>query len=169
MPDIRYVRKAHAKSKCHYCSKRGASVRCAVPKCNRLFHVICGVKSKCLYKFDDSFPSYCSEHVQIEEKYGKHGDHWHCQICNETLGAYDPITSIPSCCDQGFYHKICIQKYAHTAGYLAKCPSCGNDADGYRKFLRSRGIFCPDKDAGMMSTNIRISNAESASNRYHLY
>lgn len=47
-----------------------------------------------------------------------------------------------------------MQKMAIHAGYVTKCPSCGyaspddNDPDGYRKFLRSRGVFCPDKDAG---------------------
>lgn len=149
VPDIRQLIKAHAKSRCRYCPKKGATVRCALwPQCKTLFHVKCGVKSKCLNQFEDPFESFCRQHVNIEEKFAKHADYWHCQICDEIMGDYDPITSIPSCCDQGYYHKLCMQKYAAAAGYLAKCPSCGNDADGYRKFLRSRGIFCPDKDAG---------------------
>lgn len=148
--DIHYTVKAHTKMKCSYCTKKGASVRCCIQGCEKRFHVICGVKRKCLNQFGDQFDSYCHQHVNIKEKYEIHGSSWHCQICNESMGDYDPITSIPSCCDQGYYHKRCIQEYAISAGYLTKCPSCGNDADGYRKFLRSRGIFCPDKDAGMV-------------------
>lgn len=137
--------------RCVYCKKKHATVRCAVTNCTSRFHVVCGVKNKCLSQFEDAFPSFCHRHVNINEKYKKHGNCWHCQICNEEMGDYDPITSIPSCCNMGYYHKKCMQEYAKSAGYLAKCPSCGNDPDGYRKFLRSRGIFCPDKDAGNVS------------------
>lgn len=84
----------------------------------------------------------------IEEKYDKHESVVDCQICYEPMGEYNAVTSIPSCCGQGYYHKKCIQTYAVTAGYFAHCPACGYDAEGYRMFLRARGVFCPDKDAG---------------------
>lgn len=153
VPDIRYLIKSHTKTKCMYCRKTGASVRCFGEKCNRYFHVICGVKNNCLNQFEDPFRSFCHLHVKIEEDNELHRDFWHCQICQETMGLYNPLTSIPSCCNQGYYHKKCMQKYAIAAGYLAKCPSCGNDADGYRKLLSKRGIFCPDKDAGTIFSN----------------
>lgn len=72
------------------------------------------------------------------------------------MGEYNAITSIPSCCDQGYFHKKCAQEHALTAGYLTKCPCCGNktskDGIEYREFIKRRGIFVPDEDAGESST-----------------
>lgn len=97
-------------------------------------------------------------HVKINEKYDKHRSDWKCRMCEEVLGEYDPITSIPSCCNRGYFHKKCIQQYAITFGYCATCPSCDKDPDDYRKFLSNRGIFCPEKgkDAGMNVFNMNL-------------
>lgn len=147
--DIRELCKAYSKTKCSYCYKRRATVRCCEPKCKRIFHVVCGIKKKCLNQFVDQFESYCHEHAEIEEKEHKHAYNSLCLICREQLGEYDKFTSIPSCCVEYYYHKACMQKHAITSGLLAKCPSCGDDPVGYRRFLSLRGIFCPIKDAGM--------------------
>lgn len=139
---------AYSKTRCCYCQERRATVRCCVPKCRRKFHFICGTRRKCLNKFIDPYQSYCHEHAQIKEKNYKHSADSTCQICSDKMGKYDVFTSIPSCCNDDYYHKECMQKYAIKFGLLAKCPSCRKDADGYRKFLSIRGIFCPEKDAG---------------------
>ncbi|XP_055321593.1 PHD finger protein 7-like [Sitodiplosis mosellana] len=147
--DIRDFVKLHKKTKCYYCKKKCATVRCKNKKCPRYFHVKCGTENNCLFQFGGD--SYCHCHVDIKEKNTIHGDYWSCQICKEPMGPYNPITSIPSCCNQGFFHRTCIQKHARAAGYLTKCPCCGNgfdtDNNEYRQFLAQRGIFCPDKDA----------------------
>lgn len=153
--DIRDLVKLHTKSKCHYCKNKSASVRCSVKKCARIFHVKCGVERNCLFIFEDKFLAHCHLHTKITEKFAIHDDLSACGICKDTMGPYNSITSIPSCCDQGYFHKKCIQRHARSAGYLTKCPSCGyaDDIDGhnYRKFLANRGIFCPDKDAGKLN------------------
>lgn len=150
--DIRYLVKSHRKTKCVYCKKKGATVYCKIEKCPFRYHVKCGVERKCLFEFEGAFESYCHQHVDIKETNQIHGDNWSCQICKDAMGPYHPITSIPSCCNQGFFHRKCAQKFARTSGYLTKCPCCGreNDDNGknYRQFLAKRGIFCPDKDAG---------------------
>lgn len=141
--------KSYLKTKCSYCPKKRATIRCCVPKCNRLFHLICGIQRKCVNEFVDPFKSYCHEHTRIKEKEHKHAPDAMCQICYEEMGEYDAFTSIPSCCNKDYYHKKCMQISAIKFGLLNKCPSCGNDPDGYRKFLSLRGIFCPEKDAGV--------------------
>lgn len=149
--DIIDLAKSYSKTRCCYCKHRRATVRCCEPNCKRTFHVICGVKKKCLFEFVNQFNAFCHLHAKIDEKYDKHTDDWYCRICYEVIGEYDPITSIPSCCNQDYFHKKCMQTYAIMSGCYTRCPSCGNDPDGYRKFLSKRGIFCPEKDAGMCS------------------
>lgn len=146
--DIKDYSKIRSKKVCTFCRRKYASVKCSQKNCDRWWHVVCSVDNKCLSIFDEEFNSYCNKHAKIKEKYPKHQNSSKCQICAEPLGDYNPITSVPSCCNQGYYHRDCMQRHANSAGYLAKCPSCGRDADGFRKFLRTRGIFCPDKDAG---------------------
>lgn len=102
--------------KCYYCKEKHASVKCRFKKCQRYFHVKCGVENNCLFQFEDQFPSYCHHHVAIQEKYEIHEDWWLCQICHESMGVYNAITSIPSCCDQGYFHKKCALEFAKTAG-----------------------------------------------------
>lgn len=143
--------RSHTKTRCFYCKKPNATVQCKHEdtKCKRYFHVVCGMQYKCLFEFEGVFNSYCHEHVEITEEYPIHSNWWHCQICTEEMGNYHPITSIPSCCNQGYYHKFCMQQHALSAGSVTKCPSCGKDAEKYQKYLRMRGIYCPEKDASM--------------------
>lgn len=124
---------------------------CSHANCPRYYHVACGVKNKCLFEFYDEHKSFCHRHVEIKEKFAQHENWQKCFICDESMGEYNPITSIPSCCNQGYYHKECIQKHALSAASVTKCPSCGNTAkaEDYRQFLRSRGIYCPIRDASM--------------------
>lgn len=146
--DIQTSADFHKNIVCCYCKKPNASVRCADANCQRYFHVVCGTQNKCLLKFVDPFPCYCDQHVEINEVYKPHGSHWHCQICLEKMGEYHPITSIPSCCNHGYFHKRCIQQWPVKAGNFTKCPCCGDHPLEYQQFLRQRGIFCPNKDAG---------------------
>lgn len=119
--------------------------------------MVCGMKNGCLNEFQDPFKSFCAKHVRIEEKDYKHTPDSNCLICTEALGEYDALTSIPACCDYkdhnehyiDYYHKACMQEYAVKFGSLTKCSSCGQNEEGYQQFLRLRGIFVPEKDAGM--------------------
>lgn len=150
MDDIRKLCKAYAKRRCSYCPKKRATIKCCAPKCNRVFHVICGIRHKCLNQFYGQYQSFCHSHAEINEKPYKHAPDAECKICFEPLGEYDKFKSMPSCCNDDYYHKKCIQQHAVKCGLLAKCPACGNDPDGYRKRLSLRGIYCPIKDAGML-------------------
>lgn len=150
--DIRDLVKLHRTTPCRYCKKKSASIRCAIKGCTRYFHLTCGVTNDCLNIFDNKFESLCNIHVNIKEKYEIHSDFWKCQICFDPMGDYNKITSIPSCCNQGYFHKNCMQKHARAAGLLLKCPCCGNqkgeDGVEYRHFMQQRGIYCPEKDGG---------------------
>lgn len=122
--DIRDLVKLRYKKKCCYCKRLYASVHCNFKKCSKNFHVKCRastVKRNCLFIFEERFESYCYRHVEITEKFAIHNDVSACGICKEAMGPYNPITSIPSCCGQGYLHKKCIQQHAKAAGLMEIC------------------------------------------------
>lgn len=153
-PDIDACERLIRRHKCAYCKKRSASVWCdRNTQCKRFFHVSCGMKNGCLFQFSDAYQSFCERHHNIDDsERTKHDEHSECYICFEPLGAYNPITSIPSCCDQGWFHRNCIKEAAIKIGLLLHCPLCGEDKEGYRQFVASRGIYTPHQDAAWEQT-----------------
>lgn len=145
--DIRKCADKCASTKCVYCDCASASIQCKHKSCKKTFHLTCGVQNGCLFQFTDAFSSYCGQHHRsiIKDKQVK--GHDKCMICWELMGDYNPITSIPSCCNQGWFHANCIRKSAIEAGYLFHCPMCGNQNDAYLVMIRKRGIYVPERDA----------------------
>ncbi|XP_042748774.1 PHD finger protein 7-like, partial [Lagopus leucura] len=47
---------------CFVCGKRGASITCAEPGCNRSFHLPCASKGECVTQYFGEFRSLCMEH-----------------------------------------------------------------------------------------------------------
>lgn len=134
-----------ASKECYICGGKSATIMCKYKSCKRWFHLVCGADKYCLFQFNDPFSSYCHEHHNIND--GRIEGHDSCMVCWEPMGTYNPITSIPSCCEKGWIHVRCMRKAAITAGYYFKCPLCGHNRDGYLPFVRKRGIFVPDQDA----------------------
>lgn len=143
--DIRKCVRQCASKKCFYCKKTAASIKCHKKSCKRYFHLICGHKNNFLFEFIDQYVSYCHEHHGIVDDNVKR--HNECCICWELLNEYNPITSIPSCCNEGWFHVRCFRISALSAGYLFKCLLCGYKNDGYLCAMRKRGIYIPDRDA----------------------
>lgn len=172
--DLKKTCLAYSKTPCTYCKKKRATIKCCVPNCSSRFHLVCGIKRGCMNEFQDPFKSFCAKHVQIEEKEYKHSPDSICPICTEPLGEYNPLTSIPACCEftehgrqyMDYYHKACIQEYAVKFGSLTKCPSCGDNTENYQQFLRLRGIFVPVKDAGtyLISFQLKLIDDEVVCN-----
>lgn len=138
-----------------YCSKLSANIKCDY-MLNRkgakkhYFHLVCGVKKDCLFRFEDRFPSYCGSHARRlrETKTPRiHSETEICTICRDTMNKFNPIKSILApCCRNGFFHKHCIMQFASTAGYFFKCPLC-NDNKIFREKIVKLGVFIPNKDA----------------------
>lgn len=145
--DIKKWVKSCRYTKCCYCKKNGASIECSRISCKKNFHLICGKENDCLFEFVDAFKSYCHEHHGLN----KHNPHpilpRSCFICHGSMGHYNPVKWIPSCCNRGWFHGDCMRENAISAGYLFKCPLCGCSKDEYIQLIRERGIFLPDRDA----------------------
>lgn len=134
--------------RCSHCKKAYATIRCHENKCNRAYHLACAIERKVHFQFADAYDSYCNAHKKIDDSaLTLHQPFHKCYICSEALGEYDPITSIPSCCDQGWYHLMCAKQAAVKSGYLLHCPTCGRDKDGFRYRVAMRGVYTPNIDA----------------------
>lgn len=104
------------------------------------------MKYGCLFKFNAAPQSYCHLHHAIDDsKLAVHRQFDECFICWEMIGVYEPTSSIPSCCDRGWFHRKCMKKAAIISPYLLHCPICGKDKESYSKFIADRGIFVPPK------------------------
>lgn len=143
--DIQKCAEKCSRTRCCYCHEPSASIKCQRTKCRRNFHLICGHRKKCLFTFNKRFDSFCHAHHPIKDEIVN--GHYNCMICWEALGDYSPTTSIPSCCDQGWFHARCLRKSTLTSGYLFKCPMCGNQTSEYLDLVRKSGVFVPEQDA----------------------
>lgn len=102
----------------------------------------------CQFKFNYARQSYCYLHHDIDDsEFNLHRKFDECFICFEMIGEYDPITSIPSCCNRGWFHRKCMKKAAVISPYLIHCPMCGENKESYSKFIADRGVFVPVKEA----------------------
>lgn len=152
--DIEKEVKTAWRNKCKKCSKGHATVWCTYRTCRHVYHVACAIESKVHFQFTDAHPSFCNKHKQIDDSNERiHKSDDRCYICQFELGEYDPITSVPSCCDNGWYHSSCVKKAALKSGYLLHCPTCGLDKDGYRHKVALRGIYTPNVDAAWELTH----------------
>lgn len=142
--------------KCYVCKEKSASIQCANRSCRKSIHMVCAMKSKCLFEFREEYNVFCEQHSNIVELRSPHLPKAECFICMETITEdYHPITSIPSCCNDTWFHRHCIQKAAISSGYSLKCPTCGksNEETNFREYVRGRGIYVPDQDAAWETQN----------------
>lgn len=135
--------------KCFYCNKKYANIGCCEKKCRHTFHLVCGIENGAENQFCKSFQSYCRRHRR--KNYSEPPPNTTCLICYENLREeserkkFDPVNMIQTpCCRNGFFHKLCLQKFAKTAGYFFKCPLC-NDSKVFRQKLPAKGIFIPNQ------------------------
>ncbi|KAG7157581.1 G2/M phase-specific E3 ubiquitin-protein ligase-like [Homarus americanus] len=131
------------KLSCCYCFKRGATIGCSERKCRKTYHYPCGIEHHALFKFTNDFRSYCSQHRTFQKGKGA-GEEVQCPICLEELIA-DPKTAVwAPCCKRNFwFHKLCLQRLALSAGYFFKCPLC-NDKEQFAVAMQNVGIYIPE-------------------------
>lgn len=133
--------------KCFYCHNYNANIGCCESSCRRCFHFICGLENNAQNQFCHDYRSFCHRHIR---KFHRHpSKNETCLICYDSLGGtrknFNYVNTILTpCCRNGWFHKICLQAFAKTAGYFFKCPLC-NNANVFREKLPSRGIFIPDQ------------------------
>lgn len=153
LPDIYACEQLTRFNRCRFCKKGHASVWCDASKCKQFYHVPCGMKHGCLFKFTDEYQSFCPNHHDIDNsKFTIHGENDECLICQDPIGVYSPITSMPSCCNLGWFHRTCIKQAAVYSALLLHCPLCGDDKQFYQNLMTQRGIFIPHQDAAWERT-----------------
>ncbi|KAI9590782.1 probable serine/threonine-protein kinase DDB_G0282963 [Glossina fuscipes] len=135
---------------CCYCKKRSAGIGCCKEKCKSSFHFICGLENGAENQFCESFRSYCHKHrTSVNCKPPTYRES--CCICYNSLRKKNEVFNSSlhlkaPCCTNGWFHKLCLQKFAATSGYFFKCPLC-NNTKLFREKLKYQGIFIPDQDA----------------------
>uniref|UniRef100_A0A1A9WL13 PHD-type domain-containing protein n=1 Tax=Glossina brevipalpis TaxID=37001 RepID=A0A1A9WL13_9MUSC len=148
--DIRREIAVATKRKCKYCLKANATIGCKT--CNEYFHLTCGYLNECLFQFGGEFNSYCHICLPLDDyqkqlvKTKRLNDHTVCYICAKRMSNYNPRDWIyATCCQRGFVHNFCMQRYALNAGYYLKCIWCKSMQ--FRDAVKFQGIFVPDRDA----------------------
>ncbi|SPP78502.1 uncharacterized protein LOC117581437 [Drosophila guanche] len=133
---------------CHYCNRSGASIGCCKSSCRRSFHFSCGLENLARNQFCGSYKSYCHSHVG-KSKVRPPADE-KCPMCLELVVPENEkfrqvLAQQAPCCRNGWFHKKCLQDYAHNAGYFFKCPLCNSSS----KFMDVClwGVSVPNRDA----------------------
>lgn len=135
--------------RCTFCKQKGATIGCVVGKCRTVFHFSCGINGKTLHQFFDTFSSYCLEHRPQQTPCPDTQEaEVSCAICmNSVLNTPCPDTLKSPCCRGSWFHRMCIQKHATTAGlHFFKCPLC-NNKDHFQEEMLRMGVHIPDQDA----------------------
>lgn len=65
-------------------------------------------------------------------------NHASCYICNDEILQKEKELN-PECCRTGWIHKLCVQTYAESTGFLFKCPIC-YDVDKFRNYVIRHGV-----------------------------
>ena len=142
---------------CTGCKTTGATVGCCNKKCMKSYHYPCGVEHEMLNQYFGAFSSYCSRHRPPQIVAMKDYDIKQakkdkatamCTICHEEVTAYPNVDVLwaPCCKKQSWFHRVCIQKLALSAGYFFKCPICSNNTQFCSEMKRC-GIYVPEQDA----------------------
>ncbi|BFG02660.1 uncharacterized protein DMAD_02110 [Drosophila madeirensis] len=133
---------------CHYCNRGGASIGCCKSTCRRSFHFSCGLENLARNQFCGSYKSYCHSHVG-KSKVRPPADET-CVMCLELVvpekEKFRQVLALQApCCRNGWFHRKCVQEYAHNAGYFFKCPLCNSSS----KFMDVClwGVSVPNRDA----------------------
>ncbi|XP_011297042.1 uncharacterized protein [Fopius arisanus] len=137
---------------CSYCKKIGATLGCCNTKCKKIFHLPCGLKAGSLHQFFGEFRSYCVSHrpkQKIDERIrAQISDQLLCYICYDNVDRNNLFETLwaPCCKKNAWFHRLCVQQLAMSAGYFFKCPLCNNKKE-FQKAMLDNGIFIPCQDA----------------------
>lgn len=130
---------------CCYCKKKTANISCSQRDCQSTFHYICGLQNGARNQFVAPFRSYCHRHVKSPKSRPNANEI--CCICRDKIFIgttnFNPAQMLRSpCCRSNWFHKLCLQTYAHSAGDLFRCPVC-NNKDNFLISMRYWGVCGP--------------------------
>lgn len=135
---------------CSKCRSNGATVGCCNKACKKTYHFPCGADSRMLNQYFGTFNSFCIKHQPLQNVTVTCdlNSKATCTICHEDVTAnpsFDVLWA-PCCKKQSWFHRLCMQKLALSAGYFFKCPICSNNST-FCKEMKRCGIYVPEQDA----------------------
>ncbi|XP_055496646.1 G2/M phase-specific E3 ubiquitin-protein ligase isoform X2 [Leucoraja erinacea] len=149
--DIKKEISRASRMKCRVCKINGASIGCAIRRCQKSFHFPCGVENQCIFQFTGQFESYCSQHKPVQKvprAVRRSGGSFTCAVCLDSIDpcpSYDVLKS--PCCKNTWFHRQCLQHQALSAGmFFFRCTIC-NNKDEFQKEMLRLGIHIPERDA----------------------
>ncbi|KAH8280776.1 hypothetical protein KR054_011146 [Drosophila jambulina] len=115
---------------CSYCDRLGANLSCCHAGCKRSFHTKCGVDNLAVLQYGGSFDSFCAEHVP--ERDSRPGPGERCVLCLASIVAagkdFSPALAFqPPCCQNGWFHRDCVQAQSISTTNVFRCPLCRNE------------------------------------------
>ncbi|XP_070144534.1 G2/M phase-specific E3 ubiquitin-protein ligase-like [Drosophila kikkawai] len=125
-----WVEKHHFRLlKCEYCIRVGANLSCCHVGCKRNFHTKCGVENMAVLQYGGKFDTFCAEHVAEPRRRPEPKDH--CVICLGAIvnaGQYFKTAQAfqAPCCQNGWFHRTCVQYMSMARKRCLKCPLCRN-------------------------------------------
>ncbi|KAH8238153.1 hypothetical protein KR032_000407 [Drosophila birchii] len=128
--DILIQKNRFALVKCTYCPRLGANLSCSHEGCQRSFHTKCGVKNLAVLQYGGRFDSYCEQHVPDNRI--RPGPDENCVLCLAPIVAdgkdFSPALAFQApCCQNGWFHRECVQVLSIATTYYFKCPLCRNE------------------------------------------
>ena len=153
LADIKKEVSRATRLRCSFCQKGGASIGCVIKNCRYMYHFPCGLENGVLYRYYDTFCSFCLSHREIQPELPKRspskaGETATCPICVHPMQKSPSIENIyVPCCRDGWIHRTCLQAQASAAGvHFFRCPLC-NNKDEFQEEMLTYGIYIPDQDA----------------------
>lgn len=135
---------------CVYCNEKGATISCCGVKCQKVFHLPCGLKNDSMHQYFLSFKSFCQKH-RIPQIIGsselQNSTPAQCAICKLAVKTSpSPTTIFAPCCDQKYawFHRECVQDLALGPDDFLKCHICKDDEKLKCKML-ILGIYIPSR------------------------
>ncbi|NWH67923.1 G2E3 ligase, partial [Geococcyx californianus] len=130
----------------HVCVKRGATITCQEPGCDRRFHLPCAVQGGCVTQYFGLYSSFCWQHCLEQTVEAVPEENTTCLICLEPVeDRMTYRTMVCPVCKHAWFHRGCIQKQAMHAGtHCFCCPHCQNEYR-FRMEMLTMGIQIPNR------------------------
>lgn len=154
--DIMKMILANKNSKCVFCKKGGATLKCN--KCTKIYHLPCVLRNGGCSIFQPLFVSLCNVHYKPTLPKPKVNYNWMCIICLEKVRRFDFFNKnkrvlVAPCCHINLLHNTCAMELAMNCAYYTRCPMCQNTTK-FQNYLNTNGVFIEHRDSFWTNENM---------------
>ncbi|XP_026723300.1 PHD finger protein 7-like [Athene cunicularia] len=141
--DILHTVELAAQKRCFICGESRATITCCQEDCDLSFHLPCAMEGECITQYLPPHSSFCREHRPEQEVEAAPEENTKCLICLEPVEDRKSFhTLVCPVCKHAWYHRVCIQGHALSAGMSFSCPHCRNEHN-FIKDMLIMGIRVP--------------------------